>query len=49
MNAHGQISAAMKLPMECYYACIPIGGALMILYSLNNLYHLFRKKDKEVA
>ena len=49
MNAHGQISAAMKLPMECYYACIPIGGALMILYSLNNLYHLFREKDKEVA
>lgn len=49
MNAHGQISAAMKLPMECYYACIPIGGALMILYSLNNLYHLFRDKDKEVA
>ena len=45
----GQISAAMKLPMECYYACIPIGGALMILYSLNNLYHLFRDKDKEVA
>ena len=49
MNAHGQISAAMKLPMECYYVCIPIGGALMILYSLNNLYHLFRDKDKEVA
>ena len=49
MNAHGQISAAMKLPMECYYACIPIGGALMILYSLNNLYHLFRDKNKEVA
>ena len=48
-GGHGQISAAMKLPMECYYACIPIGGALMILYSLNNLYHLFRDKNKEVA
>lgn len=37
LNAHGQISAAMKLPMEFYYACIPIGGALMILYSLERL------------
>lgn len=37
INAHGQISAAMQLPMEFYYACIPIGGALMILYSLDRL------------
>lgn len=48
LNAHGQISAAMKLPMECYYLCIPIGGALMALYSLNNLYHLFKDKKEEV-
>lgn len=48
LNAHGQISAAMKLPMECYYLCIPIGGALMILYSLNNLYHLFKDQKEEV-
>lgn len=38
LNAHGQISAAMQLPMELYYACIPIGGALMILYSLDRLF-----------
>jgi TRAP-type C4-dicarboxylate transport system permease small subunit len=38
LNASGQISAAMQLPMECYYACIPIGGALMILYSLDRLF-----------
>jgi TRAP-type C4-dicarboxylate transport system permease small subunit len=37
LNASGQISAAMKLPMEFYYACIPIGGALMILYSVDRL------------
>lgn len=37
LNASGQISAAMQLPMEVYYACIPIGGALMILYSLDRL------------
>lgn len=39
LNAHGQISAAMKLPMEFYYACIPIGGVLMILYSLDRLFN----------
>lgn len=38
LNASGQISAAMKLPMEAYYACIPIGGALMILYSIDRLF-----------
>lgn len=38
LNASGQISAAMKLPMEMYYACIPIGGALMILYSIDRLF-----------
>lgn len=37
LNASGQISAAMQLPMEVYYVCIPIGGALMILYSLDRL------------
>lgn len=36
-NASGQISAAMQLPMEVYYLCIPVGGALMILYSLDRL------------
>lgn len=38
LNASGQISAAMQLPMEVYYACIPIGGALMILYSIDRLF-----------
>ena len=33
LNAGGQISAAMQLPMECYYACIPVGGVLMAIYS----------------
>ncbi len=43
LNAHGQISAAMKLPMEFYYACIPIGGALMILYSLDRLFDTLKE------
>ena len=37
MNAGGQISAAMRLPMECYYLCIPVGGVLMAVYSLDRL------------
>ena len=37
LNAGGQISAAMQLPMECYYACIPVGGVLMAIYSLDRL------------
>lgn len=37
LNASGQISAAMKLPMEFYYACIPVGGVLMAIYSADRL------------
>ena len=37
LNAGGQISAAMQLPMECYYACIPVGGVLMAIYSIDRL------------
>lgn len=37
LNASGQISAAMRLPMECYYACIPVGGVLMAIYSFDRL------------
>ncbi len=37
INAGGQISAAMQLPMECYYACIPVGGVLMAIYSVDRL------------
>ena len=37
LNAGGQISAAMRLPMECYYACIPVGGVLMAIYSVDRL------------
>lgn len=37
LNASGQISATMRLPMECYYACIPVGGVLMAIYSFDRL------------
>lgn len=37
MNSAGQISPALHMPMELYYACVPIGGVLMVLYGLNHL------------
>lgn len=37
MNSAGQISPALHMPMELYYACVPIGGVLMALYGLNHL------------
>ena len=47
MNSEGQISPAMHMPMEMYYAGIPIGGVLMIVYGVYRLAgHL--KKWKEV-
>lgn len=36
-NSAGQISAALKLPMQVYYVCIPISGCLMVLYCLERL------------
>ncbi|MCI6886929.1 MAG: TRAP transporter small permease [Lachnospiraceae bacterium] len=37
MNSAGQISPAMHMPMELYYACVPIGGVLMVCYGLYRL------------
>ena len=37
MNSAGQISPAMHMPMEMYYAGIPISGVLMLVYSLHRL------------
>ncbi len=36
-NAAGQISPALQLPMEVYYACVPISGILMLVYSADHL------------
>ena len=40
-NSAGQISAALKLPMQIYYVCIPISGCLMVLYCLERLKRWF--------
>lgn len=45
-NSAGQISPALQMPMEMYYACIPISGVLMVIYSANRLLG-FLKQLKE--
>lgn len=40
-NSAGQISAALKLPVQVYYVCIPISGCLMVLYCLERLKRWF--------
>ena len=47
MNSAGQISPAMQIPMQLYYACVPSSGVLMIIYSVNRMIS-FVKKLKEV-
>lgn len=36
-NAVGQISPAMQIPMQFYYACVPISGLLMVVYCVERL------------
>lgn len=36
-NSAGQISPAMHMPMQLYYAGVPLGGVLMVFYGLNRL------------
>ncbi|SCP96561.1 TRAP transporter small permease [Anaerobium acetethylicum] len=47
MNAAGQISPAMQIPMQFYYACVPISGLLMAAYSIERFIK-FSKEIKEV-
>lgn len=47
MNSAGQISPAMNLPMQVYYVCVPIGGVLMIVYSLNRLIGFLKQWKEE--
>lgn len=47
MNSAGQISPAMHMPMQLYYVCVPIGGVLMIVYSMDHLVGLLRQWKEE--
>lgn len=37
MNAAGQVSPAMQIPMQFYYIGVPICGVLMVIYSAERL------------
>lgn len=37
MNAAGQVSPAMQIPMQFYYIGVPICGVLMVVYSIERL------------
>jgi len=40
----GQLSAALQIPLGAVNAAIPVGSALMILYSLRNIHDRLRPK-----
>lgn len=42
VSAHDR-SPILELPRHYWYLCIPLAGAIMILYSVRNLLRLFRK------
>ena len=37
MNSAGQISPAMHMPMQLYYAGVPVSGVLMVCYGIERL------------
>ena len=43
MNAAGQYSASMHMPMQFYYVGIPIGGCLMVLYCIEHILGLVKE------
>lgn len=43
-NAVGQVSPALRLPMEYLYLSLVVGGVLFLLYSIINLTELIIKK-----
>ncbi len=43
MNAAGQFSASMHLPMQVYYLGVPISGVLMVLYCIQHITGLLKE------
>lgn len=46
-NAAGQISPALQLPMPVYYACVPVCGVLMVIYSIERIIRFVKDLKKE--
>lgn len=47
LNARGQISAALHMPMEFYYLGIPICGVLMVFYTLPRIIRVIQSIQNE--
>lgn len=43
VNAIGQYSASMHLPMQLYYVGVPIGGCLMVVYCIDHILGLAKE------
>ncbi|SFG45615.1 TRAP transporter small permease [Oribacterium sp. WCC10] len=42
LNARGQLSAALQMPMEFYYMGVPVAGFLMVFYTVPRILELVR-------
>jgi len=49
MNAAGQTSAALHLPMQLYYGGVPVCGVLMVIYIIPRLTGYIRELKSEKA
>lgn len=47
MNAKGQVSAALQMPMEFYYMGVPVAGFLMVFYTVPRLISLVKQAEDE--
>ncbi len=47
LNAKGQLSAALQMPMEFYYMGVPVAGFLMVFYTVPRLLELVRQRKSE--
>ena len=47
LNARGQTSAALHMPMEFYYLGIPICGVLMIFYTIPRIIKVIQSIQNE--
>lgn len=47
MNSAGQISPAMHMPMQLYYAGVPVSGVLMVCYRIERLRNSLKQRRRQ--
>jgi TRAP-type C4-dicarboxylate transport system permease small subunit len=43
----GQLSAALRIPMNLMYMAIPVGCGIMLLHAVNSILSSFEKREVE--